>query len=146
MYLCLAPSRGRGPCFLIEASRSGVFACLGVLLATACGSPSEALPALVIQHEIAPWPPRIGPAVVTVRLTGTLRKAVTGAHILLEANMSHAGMSPSFGEAKEVEPGRYQAPLAFTMAGDWVILAHVTLADGHKLERQIEVNGVGRTQ
>jgi hypothetical protein len=55
-------------------------------------------------------------------------------------------MSPGFSEAKEVEPGRYQAPLNFTMAGDWVIIAHVALPDGHKLERQIEVNGVGRTQ
>ena len=65
---------------------------------------------------------------------------------MLEANMSHAGMSPGFGEAKEIEAGLYQAAIAFTMAGDWVILAHVTLADGHKLERQIEVSGVGRTQ
>jgi hypothetical protein len=83
---------------------------------------------------------------VTVRLTGAQGKRVTGARIVLEANMSHAGMSPGFSDAREVEPGRYQAALAFTMAGDWVILAHVTLLDGHKLERQIDVSGVGRTK
>ena len=56
--------------------------------------------------------------------------------------MSHPGMSPVFGEAKEVAPGQYQAQVTFAMAGDWVILLHVTLPDGKKLERQFEVRGV----
>ena len=53
--------------------------------------------------------------------------------------MSHAGMSPVFDDAREIEPGRYQAHLRFEMAGDWVILLHVTLPGGQKLERQIDV-------
>jgi len=56
--------------------------------------------------------------------------------------MSHAGMSPGFAEAKEAEAGCYKAPREFQMAGDWVILLHVTLPDGNKLERQIDVRGV----
>jgi len=56
--------------------------------------------------------------------------------------MSHAGMSPVFAEAKEAGPGRYQAHLEFQMAGDWVILLHVTLPGGKKLERQIDVRDV----
>jgi hypothetical protein len=56
--------------------------------------------------------------------------------------MSHAGMSPLFAEAKEEQPGRYQARLNFQMAGDWIILLRVTLPGGRKLERQIEVRGV----
>ena len=56
--------------------------------------------------------------------------------------MSHAGMSPVFADAKEVDAGRYQAHLEFAMAGDWVILLHVTLPGGKKLERQIDVRGV----
>lgn len=56
--------------------------------------------------------------------------------------MSHPGMSPGFAEAKETDPGRYQARLEFPMAGDWVILLHVTLPGGKKLERQFEVSGV----
>jgi hypothetical protein len=56
--------------------------------------------------------------------------------------MSHAGMRPEFGEAREIGAGRYQGGLAFTMAGDWVVLMHVTLPGGQKLERQMEVNGV----
>jgi hypothetical protein len=56
--------------------------------------------------------------------------------------MSHAGMSPLFAEAKETEPGRYQARVQFQMAGDWVLLLDVTLPGGKKLERQIDVRGV----
>ncbi len=56
--------------------------------------------------------------------------------------MSHAGMSPVFTHAKETEPGRYQAILDLTMAGDWIILTHITLAGGQKLERQLDVKGV----
>jgi len=56
--------------------------------------------------------------------------------------MAHAGMAPVFDNAREIEPGRYQAHLRFEMAGDWVILLHVTLPGGQKLERQIDVQGV----
>ena len=60
----------------------------------------------------------------------------------LEGDMSHPGMSPRFAEAKETDPGRYEARLEFPMAGDWVILLHVTLSDGKKLERQFDVRDV----
>jgi len=60
--------------------------------------------------------------------------------------MSHAGMAPVFAEAKETEPGQYQAQLKFAMAGDWVILLHVRLASGQTLERQFNVGGVRPNQ
>ncbi len=109
---------------------------------TGCSRPPGSTSTVAIEHEISPEPARIGPVVVTFRLADSAAKAVTGAHIAFEADMSHAGMSPIFGEAKEVEPGRYQAHLTFEMAGDWVILLHVTLPGGQKLERQIDVRGV----
>jgi len=77
-----------------------------------------------------------------LRLTDSASKAIAGAHIALEADMSHAGMPPVFGDAKEIAPGRYQTHLALGMAGDWVILLHVVLPGGEKLERQIDLRGV----
>jgi hypothetical protein len=56
--------------------------------------------------------------------------------------MSHAGMSPVFADSLEVAPGDYRANMEFTMAGDWVIVVHLTLRDGEKLERQFEIKGV----
>jgi len=59
-----------------------------------------------------------------------------------EADMSHPGMTPVFGEAQEVAPGQYQGSLEFAMAGDWVVLIHVTLPDGRTVEREVSVPGV----
>jgi hypothetical protein len=51
-------------------------------------------------------------------------------------------MKPVFGTAKEVRPGRYEAPLEFTMGGDWFILVNATFPDGRRLERKVDVRGV----
>ncbi len=79
---------------------------------------------------------------MALRLSGVDGKPVIGAQIELEADMSHPGMRPEFGTAKEIRPGSYQGPLTFSMPGDWVILLHVTLGSGSRIERQIEVKGV----
>ena len=117
------------------------FAGAGLLTAGACRKPRDPFPTLVIAHEITPWPPRIGRSTVAFQLTDSAKK-VTGAIVKLEADMSHPGMRPEFGEAREAAPGRYQGQLTFSMAGDWVVLLHITLPDGQTLERQVEVNGV----
>lgn len=116
--------------------------CVAILLITGCSKPVETPPSVAIQYEISPEPPRVGLETVTFRLTDADAGPVTRAHIAIEADMSHAGMSPQFAEAKEAEPGSYQAHLPFEMAGDWVILLHVTLSSGKKLEHQIDVKGV----
>lgn len=92
--------------------------------------------------QIAPQPPRIGIARITLGLTDVRAKPVTGARVALEGDMSHPGMAPVFGATKETDPGRYEGRLELTMAGDWVILAHITLANGQKVERQVDVRGV----
>ncbi len=79
---------------------------------------------------------------VTFRLSDSAAKPIAGARIAVEADMSHAGMAPVFGEVNEIAPGRYQAHLTFGMAGDWVILLHVVLPGGQKLERHIDISGV----
>lgn len=53
--------------------------------------------------------------------------------------MAHPGMAPVFGDAKEIEPGRYEASLDLGMMGTWAVLLHVRLADGEKIERQMDI-------
>lgn len=60
----------------------------------------------------------------------------------LEADMSHPGMAPVFRNAREIAPGQYQGALEFAMAGDWVVMIHVTLPDGRTQEREVSVPGV----
>ena len=116
--------------------------CLEVLLAAGCQRPQAAPSGFTIEHEIAPQPPRVGLVTVTFRMADAASKPVTGAHIQVEGDMSHAGMAPVFADAREVEPGRYQAALNFSMAGDWVVLLHIELQGGEKVERQFDVGGV----
>ena len=118
------------------------FVCAATSLTAGCSRPVESPPFVAIEHAISPQPVRVGPVTVTLKLTDAAGKPLTGAHIAIEADMSHAGMSPKFAEAKEAYPGRYQAHLEFQMAGDWIILLHVTQPDGKKLDRPIDVRGV----
>lgn len=99
-------------------------------------------PDIAVQYEIAPQPPRAGTTTIDVKLTDKNGVPVGGARVDLEGNMSHAGMAPVNGEAKEVETGKYRGTLQLTMAGDWIVLVHIALPDGQKLQRQIEINGV----
>jgi YtkA-like len=79
-------------------------------------------------------------------LADTSTRPVSGAHITLEAEMSHAGMAPVFEEAEETAPGQYRVHLKFAMAGDWVILLHIRTPGGQSLERQFDVGGVRPNQ
>jgi len=98
---------------------------------------------LTFVHEVSPQPPRVGKVTLTLNIIKeTPGTPVTGAHLALEGNMSHAGMVPVFAEAKELDPGRYQSVMNFSMAGDWNITIHVTLSDGRKLDHEFEIKGV----
>jgi hypothetical protein len=119
-----------------------VSACTATLLTASCSRSVGSSTFVAIEHEISPEPARVGPVTITLKLADSAAKPITGAHVAIEGDMSHPGMSPRFAEAKETDPGRYEARLEFPMAGDWVILLHVTLSDGKKLERQFDVRGV----
>jgi len=60
----------------------------------------------------------------------------------MEGNMSHAGMVPVFADASEIEPGRYQAIMKLSMAGDWRVIVHVTWSGSHKEDDEFEIKGV----
>jgi hypothetical protein len=115
--------------------------CAGLFL-TGCRQSPEPRADVSIAHEVAPDPPRVGTATITLRVADASGRPLGGARISLEGNMTHPGMRPVFGEARELEPGRYQSPLEFTMGGDWVVLVRLTLPDGRKIERQFDVKGV----
>ena len=118
-------------------------ACAAAVLAAGCRGPLGATPDVLVEHEISPQPPRVGPAVFNLSLTDAASsKPLGGARVRLEGNMTHAGMPPAFAEASELGPGRYRATLEFTMGGDWVVTVHAALPDGRKLERRFDVKGV----
>jgi hypothetical protein len=119
-----------------------VFAGLVALSLTGCARSGESPEDLTVKHRISPMPPRVGPASISLGLTGSGGEPITGARITVDCNMSHPGMGPVIADAREIQPGQYDAPLSFSMGGDWIVLLHITLADGRKVERQFDVKGV----
>jgi hypothetical protein len=113
-----------------------------ILAASACGEHANPAANILLQSSIAPTPARVGPASVQVDLTDPAGTPLAGAHVTMEADMSHAGMAPIFFDSQETGAGRYKGNLTFSMAGDWTILLHITLANGLKVEKQFEVPGV----
>ena len=115
--------------------------CFYALCGVACTKQSSAVSGVTINAEISPQPARVGSVTVTLNLADR-GKPLAGARVNLEGDMSHAGMAPVFGDAKETAPGRYQGNLQLNMGGDWVIVTHITLANGQTLEHQIDLSGV----
>src|SRR5271155_669568 len=119
-----------------------VLAAAAVLFGTGCHRPGADLSQLTVAHQVTPEPVKVGPVSVTITLTDSSSRPVTGARMTIEADMSHAGMSPVFAAAPETQPGHYRSQLSLGMAGDWVMLVHGALPGGEKLERQFDVPGV----
>jgi hypothetical protein len=107
-----------------------------------CAGTTPAPPETVVECTVLPSPPVVGPASVVCALSDRGGAPVTRAAVRVEANMSHPGMEPVFGDATETAPGRYAAPLELTMAGDWVVTVTATLADGRRVESSVDVRGV----
>jgi hypothetical protein len=136
---------------VIEGRRRAAFLRLGAILiavcvptaaATGCRRASETVKDISVQEKISPQPVKVGEATVAIQLADASGKPVAHAKIAVEGDMSHPGMAPVFGAAAETSPGSYIAHLNFNMGGDWVVLSHIVLADGRKLEQQIDVRGV----
>jgi len=94
------------------------------------------------KYESDPNHPRVGPNIFTVTLTSKAGERLAGAHVSLEGDMSHAGMSPVFGDAREIESGRYQGTLDLNMRGDWTVLFHIKLANGVAFDRQVDIRNI----
>jgi hypothetical protein len=109
---------------------------------TGCHKPARVSAQVLIEPQVTPQPARVGPAQIVFKLKDAAGNSISGAQTTLEANMSHAGMAPVFADPKEVTPGSYRCPFEFSMAGDWIMMVHITLPDGQKVEREFEVKGV----
>jgi len=121
-------------CFMLCAAIG--FAIVG------CRKPPVSQQGISVEESIAPKPVHTGNETVSIRLTDAAGQPLTRARVQVEGDMNHPGMAPVFSDAEETTSGSYRAPLTFSMGGDWVVLLHITLADGRKIERQLDVKGV----
>jgi len=116
--------------------RLAVFFLAAPFLVGGCrGAPDTGDAGLVLDLAISPTPPAVGPARLIITLSDSTGAPVDGAEILVEGNMSHAGMVPVLGTAEAEGNGRYSVPeFRFSMAGDWILTTRATLPDGRWVE------------
>jgi hypothetical protein len=140
MEIELKPSQWR---LVIRSVVIGLILMIGVLLA-ACGGVKQTNNTNGLQITVSPAPEGVNGKYLTIQLTDASGKPVTDAVVSLEGNMQHAGMAPVTtngvrDEADGNKDGKYQAPFAFTMLGDWVLSVSVQKADGAKVQQDINV-------
>jgi hypothetical protein len=51
-------------------------------------------------------------------------------------------MSPYLADATEQGNGVYEAPVRFSMRGDWILVVDGTLPDGRRLTRNLDIRDV----
>lgn len=112
------------------------------ICATSCHRQANAAQDITVRETVTPQPARVGETTLSVQLTDAHGRPVSHARIAVEGDMAHPGMAPVFSQAQEAAQGNYKSSLDFNMGGDWVVLLHITLADGRKIERQVDVRGV----
>ena len=98
------------------------------------------LPGIKVTVSVQPSPADAKqPGTVAVTLAEQDGRPIDGARVEVEGDMTHAGMTPVIVSATGSGGGRYMAPLAWTMAGDWVVTATARLPDGRTASRQMPV-------
>jgi hypothetical protein len=108
---------------------------------SACGRGSAARN-VAIEWSLSPARAVVGSTRLELRIHDASGQPVRGARLRVEAHMSHPGMAPVLAPATERGDGIYDAPLQFTMAGDWILLVTGTLSNGDSVEHRIDVPGV----
>jgi len=126
----------------LPAFASGLALILALLFAAGCRDKTDPGTAVLMQHQILPSPAHVGLSTVHVTLTDPAGAPLSGAHVNMEADMSHPGMAPVFFSGKESAPGSFTGQVDLSMPGDWTILLHITLANGAKVEKQFDLPGV----
>lgn len=139
-----SPSQSR--CRTALRDRRGAVALLGLallLVLAGCGRARHANPTSEDSFTVAlatePAPPLVGDGELVVTLRDAAGQPMNDAQLAIEANMSHAGMTPVSGSGTRGEAGIYRVPIAWTMAGDWYVDVRFTLPDGQAITRRFPV-------
>jgi YtkA-like len=100
---------------------------------------AEDTSAVLLTTRLVPPQPSVGPATVTVSLSGATAATLGRATVQVVGHMTHPGMTPVVATVTPRGPDVYEAAIDFTMPGDWMLIATVRLHDGRRLESNVPV-------
>ncbi|MDX1600576.1 MAG: FixH family protein [Anaerolineales bacterium] len=92
-----------------------------------------------VELSVQPDPASVGPSQLWIEVFSPDGEPIDGAEVSARGDMNHAGMVPVFGEAEQIEPGRYRVPFEWSMAGDWIVTIEAALPSGTQLERTFDI-------
>jgi hypothetical protein len=105
-------------------------ATLACASASGCLAPPETSDGATLLWSVSPDPPRVGSAMISLRLTDAQAKPLSGVRWTIVGTMTHPGMPPVEAAVTDVGGGGYEARLTFSMAGDWVLIARASWKGG----------------
>lgn len=123
---------------------TGLFLLL-LVMASGCGRSQSAADVQTqddyqVTFATEPVAPNQGEGVVLITVKDKAGAPVDGARVAIEANMSHAGMTPENAETAASAAGVYRLPLTWTMGGAWYVDAKITLPGGEVIKRRFPVD------
>ena len=119
---------------------------LAASMAGACARQpaAEDTSGVLVTARLVPPQPSVGPAILTVNLSGATAATLARATVQVVGHMTHPGMTPAVATVTARGPDVYDAAVDFTMPGDWVLVATVRLHDGRRLEARVPVTVLPR--
>ena len=143
MHVCMAPSDGGSRLTFarlggLPLTRSTLLAGFVLCCHVACDRPIGT-PGPKFDWTLSPAPPRVGPAVLHLKIQDAAGRPLGGATLRIEAHMTHPGMAPEITSAIEGAPGSYAAAIQFTMPGDWLLIVTGTGPNSESLRYLIDL-------
>jgi hypothetical protein len=92
-----------------------------------------------VTAQLMPPQPTVGPATLTINVSGATAATLGRATVEVVAYMGHPGMAPVVATVTPRGPDVYDAAVDFTMPGSWVLMATVKLHDGRRIEARVPV-------
>jgi hypothetical protein len=92
---------------------------------------------VVVAAQLLPAQPTVGPATLTVTVSGATADTLRSATVDVVGHMTHPGMTPVVATVTRRGPDIFDAALDLHMPGDWLLVATVRFPDGRRLETRI---------
>jgi hypothetical protein len=92
-----------------------------------------------VEARLVPPQPTVGPATLTVNLSGGTASTLQDATVDVVGHMTHPGMTPVVGTVTRRGPDVFEAALDLNMPGDWQLVATVRFPDSRRIETRVPV-------
>lgn len=100
---------------------------------------SDTAGAVMIAARLQSIQPTVGPAALTVTLSGGTVETLGQVTVQVVGHMAHPGMTPVVATVTRRGPDTFDAALDLDMPGDWVLVTTVRFPDSRRVESQLKV-------